>query len=293
MKRVPAALIFAAFTALSSGAPVKALLIDGPEWQAQTPTLKAILEDGGLVQLDVVSAPTGADASNFQPQFDKYKVVILNYGGQGWSVNTLAAFDKYVQNGGGLVALAPAGAAFPAWTEFNLMIGLSGASNRNEKAGPIWFYKDGNLAYDTQTPGEAGKSPQTDQPFPITIRNTEHPIMKGLPLIWMHSADQMQGRLRGPGKNMVILATAHSDPERGGTGLEEPQLLAITYGKGRVFHTFLGRGAEALACVGYEVTLRRGAEWAATGKVTQKVPADFPTEQKVSLHAPTIQGARR
>jgi len=31
------------------------------------------------------------------------------------------------------------------------------------------------------------------------------------------------------------------------------------------------------------VTLQRGAEWAATGKVTQKVPDDFPTADKVSI----------
>jgi len=29
--------------------------------------------------------------------------------------------------------------------------------------------------------------------------------------------------------------------------------------------------------VAFIVTLQRGAEWAATGKVTQKVPADMPT----------------
>jgi uncharacterized protein len=29
--------------------------------------------------------------------------------------------------------------------------------------------------------------------------------------------------------------------------------------------------------------LQRGTEWAATGKVTQKVPTDFPTVDKVSL----------
>jgi hypothetical protein len=37
-----------------------------------------------------------------------------------------------------------------------------------------------------------------------------------------------------------------------------------------------------MACVGFITTLARGAEWAATGKVTQKVPADFPTADKVS-----------
>jgi uncharacterized protein len=37
-------------------------------------------------------------------------------------------------------------------------------------------------------------------------------------------------------------------------------------------------------CVGFIVTLQRGAEWAATGKVTQtKLPDDFPTPEKVSV----------
>jgi hypothetical protein len=37
-----------------------------------------------------------------------------------------------------------------------------------------------------------------------------------------------------------------------------------------------------MSCVGFILTLQRGAEWAATGKVTLKVPADFPTAAKAS-----------
>jgi hypothetical protein len=33
------------------------------------------------------------------------------------------------------------------------------------------------------------------------------------------------------------------------------------------------------------VTFQRGTEWAATGKVTQKVPANFPTANTVSYRA--------
>jgi len=36
-----------------------------------------------------------------------------------------------------------------------------------------------------------------------------------------------------------------------------------------------------MKCVAFIVTLQRGAEWAATGKVTQKVPPDFPTAEEV------------
>jgi type 1 glutamine amidotransferase len=42
-----------------------------------------------------------------------------------------------------------------------------------------------------------------------------------------------------------------------------------------VFHTTLGHDLPALGDIGFITTLQRGTEWAATGKVTQKVPADF------------------
>ena len=38
-----------------------------------------------------------------------------------------------------------------------------------------------------------------------------------------------------------------------------------------------------MQCTGFQVTLLRGAEWAATGEVTQPVPADFPTAQQATF----------
>ena len=61
--------------------------------------------------------------------------------------------------------------------------------------------------------------------------------------------------------------------------------MALTYGKGRIFHTIFGHDVYALACVGSVVTFQRGTEWAATGKVTQKVPPDFPGPNTVSYPA--------
>ena len=59
-------------------------------------------------------------------------------------------------------------------------------------------------------------------------------------------------------------------------------LMTLNYGKGRVFHTTLGHDVSALSCMGFIVTFQRGTEWAATGKVTQKVPDGFPTASTVS-----------
>jgi hypothetical protein len=40
-----------------------------------------------------------------------------------------------------------------------------------------------------------------------------------------------------------------------------------------------------MSCVGFVTLLQRSTEWAATGKVTQKVPASFPTPSTVSYRA--------
>jgi type 1 glutamine amidotransferase len=86
---------------------------------------------------------------------------------------------------------------------------------------------------------------------------------------------------------VTVLATAFSAKEQSGSGENEPLLMTVSYGKGRVFHTALGhnngKDLTAQKCVGFITTLQRGVEWAATGQVTQKVPADFPTADKVSL----------
>jgi uncharacterized protein len=44
----------------------------------------------------------------------------------------------------------------------------------------------------------------------------------------------------------------------------------------------MGHDAVALSGVGFITTFQRGTEWAATGKVTQKVPAGFPAAETAS-----------
>jgi len=84
---------------------------------------------------------------------------------------------------------------------------------------------------------------------------------------------------------MTVLATAHSDPANNGSGRDEPQLMVLAYGRGRVFHTTMGHDVSALSSVDFVATFQRGTEWAATGGVTLTVPPDFPTPDSVSFRA--------
>ncbi|HUE65354.1 MAG TPA: ThuA domain-containing protein [Rhizomicrobium sp.] len=286
--------IFAALLALWSGAaiaaPVKVMILDGASaaayhnWKVTTQVMKRELEDAGRFDVTVVSAPPAdGDFSSFHPDIARYQVVVLNYDAQDWPVALKAEFETYVKSGGGLVVVHGADNAFPGWTAFNEMTGVGGWRNRDAAAGPKWYFQNGRLTSDT-LPGPAGLHGRR-KPFAITARAPEHPIMRGLPPVWMHAADELYTRLRGPGKNMTVLATAFADPANRGTGFDEPMLMAMRWGKGRIFHTTLGHDAMALSCIGFMTTFQRGTEWAATGRVTQKLPRNFPTADTVSYRA--------
>jgi hypothetical protein len=269
-----------------AAAPLKALILDGQnnhDWKSSTPHLKQVIEATGLFAVDVATAPgKGGDMGTFRPKFADYQVVVSNYNGERWTKETEEALVDFVRKGGGFVPVHAANNAFPDWKGFNEMIGVGGWGGRDEKSGP-WLHWEGKLIRDL-SPGPGG-SHGKQHAFLMETRAPEHPVMKGLPTRWMHAKDELYDRLRGPAENVTVLATAYSDPATHGTGKNEALLFAIQFGRGRVFHTALGHNngpdLTSQKCAGFIITLQRGVEWAATGKVTQKVPVDFPGEDAV------------
>jgi type 1 glutamine amidotransferase len=266
-----------------SNEKLRALIIDGQnnhEWKVTTPILKTILESSGRFTVDVAtSPPAGADMRGFEPKFADYDVIVSNYNGDRWSDATEKAFESYVSGGGGFVSVHAANNAFPDWPEYNRMIGLGGWYGRTEKHGPYVYLDDaGKLVRDKSAGAGGHHGPQHE--FQIRTRDAEHPIMRGLPPVWMHTKDELYDQLRGPAEDLHILATAYSAPQYEGTNRHEPMLMTLQYGNGRVFHTVLGHADYSMKCVGFATTLQRGTEWAATGKVTIPVPKDFPTADK-------------
>jgi len=284
------------------------LIIDGQNnhtvWPKSTVMMKQYMEESGLFNVDVYrTKPTWkgnrhadyyalhSDSSNvdgkkpivdadFNPNFSAYNVVVSNFGFRtaNWPKKTQASFEAYMANGGGFVAIHAANNAFPKWKVFNQMTGVGGWAGRSEKSGPHLYYNDeGKLITDTSK-GKAGTHGRIHE-LQLTKR-AEHPILKGLPDVWMHTKDECYGKLRGPAQNFTIIATAHCPKSEKGTGNHEPMLMTINYKKGRIFNTNLGHEDYSFESVGFITTLLRGAEWVATGKVTQAVPSDFPSENQ-------------
>jgi len=305
--------LFITFIAVaqSKKAVIKTLIVDGQnnhdQWPKITFMMKQYLEETGRFKVDVQRTKytwKGDDLidkykikgvgmtealanakmdSAFHPDFSKYDLVVINFGWNAapWSNQTQADFEQFMNKGGGLVVVHAADNSFPQWPAYNKMIGIGGWGDRTEKDGPFVYYdQEGKLIRDTNA-GKAG-SHGAQKEFLVTIRNSNHPITKGMPLKWMHTKDEMYDRLRGPAENMVVLATAFSPKDNKGTDRNEPNMMTIKFGKGRVFHTTLGHVDYSVECVGFITCLQRGAEWAATGKVTIPIPSDFPTENAIS-----------
>ncbi|MDF9797309.1 type 1 glutamine amidotransferase [Catalinimonas alkaloidigena] len=228
--------------------------------------------------------------SRFSIDFSQYDILVSNLGAQSpiWPEETQRDFEKYISEGGGLVIVHAANNLWSDWEAFNQMIALGAWDGRDSTSGPYVYYNEaGELEKDHSAGIGGSHGPEFE--YLITTRAPEHPVMKGLPKAWMHTQDELYERMRGPFENATILATAYSDVEANappwdptvkGLGQHVPTLMAINYGEGRIFHTTLGHFDYSMECAGFITTLQRGAEWVATGKVSQEVPDDFPTENQ-------------
>jgi hypothetical protein len=265
---------------------IRALLIDGQnnhDWRATSPHLKKVLEDSGRFTVDVSSNLKPGDKPGrientipFPPVLSKYDVVVSNYNGASWPEAFNRELDDRLKSGQlGLVIVHAANNAFGGWDAYNLMIGMGW---RGRNAGLRLKLDDSGRPVRVSRGDDLDSGHRYTGPFAVVVRDTDHPVTKGMPREWMHAQDELYDNMRGPIKNVHLLATAYSK----GTKAHEPMIWTVSYGKGRVFHTPMGHDLRGMRCLGFVATLQRGTEWAATGKVTLPLPRDFPTAEKIS-----------
>jgi uncharacterized protein len=273
---------------------ITVLIVDGAnnhDWPRMTRYLQTIFEGSGRFAVAVSTSPPAREPRSawdtWRPQFDDYDVVVNNFNGGHlddglrWPARVEAALETYVRQGGGLVNVHAANNAFLHWQAFNEMIGLGW---RSKDFGPSLIVSaDGRLVRIPAGEGlDPGHGPEHD--FMLTVFTRDHPITRGLPEKWMHPHEQLTHGQHGPAQNMTVLHYAYSKD----TKENEVMDWVIPYGEGRVYTTMLGHlwkdgPNTAVSCAGFQTLLLRGTEWAATGRVTIPVPADFPTATKISL----------
>jgi type 1 glutamine amidotransferase len=282
------------------------LILDGNSshgWPELSLAVRSILMATGRFKVDVSSSPpqqaSEEEWSNWRPGFKNYAAIISIYEGRQFSAATCDDFEAYIDSGHGAVILHSCVAAFPGWKAYNEMIGVGW---RSAERGYHVFYDDAGDEIRTPPFHGVGPGHGKQHAFAVRTRQAGHPIMQGLPDVWMHGKDELYHGMRGPAKNMDVLCTAYSAKDQWGSGDHEPMLWTTGYGKGRVVTSVLGHrfyderkesnpvecenGDDAVHCVGYQTLLSRSVEWAATNQVTLPVPAMFPNVDKTSIQLP-------
>ena len=219
---------------LIAAEPVRVLILTGQNnhnWQETTPKLKAILTAGGRFTVDVTEHPEQCDAA----AFSRYDVLLSNWNAWGkvavtnWPAATREAFLGFIRDGKGLVVVHAGSSTFYDWPEYQ------------QAAGASWKL------------GQTGHGKPHE--FTVTPTGAAHLVTRGLkPFkttdeLWMRPGVQPDAK---------VLAT----------GDDQPVALATAFGKGRGFTLLMGHSAAFMDAPGFQTLLLRGAEWAATGKVT-------------------------
>jgi len=233
---------------------INVLLLTGEnnhDWTRSAPFCRDLLEASGRFSVNLVEQASPAlEQAALVEQTDLF---FVDYNGVDWAELAQAAFEGAVASGRGVVLLHAANNGFQGWMAMEKMAAL------------MWREGAGHGQY---------------HEFTVNMVDHDHPITRDLPdfRIW----DELYHRLSHMhGAPHQVLATAYSDPEKGGTGRREPVMLVTRYGKGRIFHQVLGHvwphdlggGYKGFTMAtfetpGFQRSLLRGAEWAATGVVT-------------------------
>lgn len=269
----------------------------------QAETFKMILKESLDYQVDILMSTENKRWSENELNLSNYQLIITStLGFENLPKEPLDQITRFIENGGGLVVVHQGVGSYEKEPKFQELIGIGWYGSHT---GSHIFWNDDKNDW-AETPIYHGVAPAHGKQHEmiINIRNSEHPITKGMPLNWKHGMDEFYHGMRGYTKSIKVLATAYSDKELWGSGENEPIAWTNSYGKGNIFVTVLGHifnednaedipginssenGTNAIYCVGFQTLFARGSEWAATGSVNLRLPSNFPTENQTIILSP-------
>jgi putative membrane-bound dehydrogenase-like protein len=202
------------------------------------------------------------DAADLNANGLKQYNALIFYNNQGDITNEqITALLNYVKNGGGLVVLHSASAAFQNSEEY---IRLIGASFKSHSTGVF---------------------------SPATVQAT-HPVMRGVPEIKAWDETYLHTKVN---PDMTVLAVRREN------GHDEPWTWVRTYGKGRVFYTASGHGprpgtlpdsadTNVWANAGFQKLVENAVKWTAGDwALAQKIVEPKPEEIKLDVPLPVYK----
>lgn len=242
-------------TLVAADAPLRVLLLSGQnnhDWATTTPKLESILEATGRFTVEVTERPDQLTSEKLAP----FDVILGNWNSWGsgpdtaplkdWPAATREAYLDFLRRGKGQVIVHAGASSFYDWPEYQ-QAGLAAWGMGETQHGP---------------PHE----------FPVRMDTWEHPVVTGLRSfhtkdeLWINPAVQ-------PGAQVLASGYASAGQPQG-SGKWEPVALAGRLGEGRCFTLLLGHDATFMENAGFRALLTRGTEWAGTGRVTIKPPAE-------------------
>ena len=262
---------------------IKVLLISGMvvkehDYSKINPLLKLMLESTGKFQVKITEEFRGATAKTLEG----YDLLLMNYDGKEWlsdpnftywGKESEQAIYDFVSSGKGIVFYH------------------SSFSYGKETPDEYWRLMGGG--HNLKTGGR--RNPKSD--FIVKNTSEDHPITKGLKQTWSVVADDFLPVITWhPKAKPTILAEVYDSVEDYKIpGFPPPHLKDLVipdgdiykmpeintwqpvawtneYGKGRSFVITIGHDIDTLRRINFLVMFVRGAEWAATGKVTIEPP---------------------
>ena len=242
------------FSAQVAEAPVKVLIVTGSAdlpyhiWQETTASIRAILEANGHFDITVLENPKALNTDSLKG----FDVVVLNYNGPRWPRESEEALETFIRNGGGFFAFHHASYGTFFGHEFRENRWQQGSTGSGWEAFPVII----GASWLPENIGHARRCV-----FEVDWVVATHPASSGLPKSFKAN-DELYHKL-DLSPDVLVLASALSPADLGGTGKREPMVWVNQFGRGRVYYTVLGHDTLAWEQPGMDSLLTRGVEWAA------------------------------